>query len=90
MIWKVILSLIGKRITQKTGAEVMIIKQNVGNKKTTEYRTTFFNVTKEMLLLKQQWKELTKDHPSTFGTPKKRQPHLGPDFGILQSSVKKD
>ena len=35
-------------------------------------------------------KGTNKRPPSTFGTPKKRQPHLGPDFGILQSSVKKD
>ena len=27
---------------------------------------------------------------STFGTPKKWQPHLGPDFDVLQSFVKEN
>ena len=50
----------------------MIIIQNVDNKKTTEYRTTFFNITKRNAATQPTTKGTNKRPPLTFGTPKKR------------------
>ena len=50
----------------------MIIIQNVDNKKTTEYRTTFLNITKRNAATQPTTKGTNKRPPLTFGTPKKR------------------
>ena len=66
----------------------MIIIQNFDKKKTTEYRTTFFNITKRNAATQTTSNRTNKGPLSTCGTTKKRQPQLGPHFRDLQSSVK--
>ena len=50
----------------------MIIIKNVDNKETTEYRTTFFNITKRNTSAQTTMKGINKRLPSTFGTSKKQ------------------